>query len=183
MEDYMMTSFPFVRGLATTVLVFVNLALPQDEAKEGLRSVCHSSEASVHGVVVGKSCLLSADQRNIITIVDVKVTEWISGNAGASSIKIEMAGGKVGSLVETVIPQPRYEIGEELIVFLLKSKTQTPNLYRVCLSGKYNVEGRRGEKWIYQDTGEVGATLVSREVNSMLLDEAVSIIKNVRNGR
>jgi hypothetical protein len=99
----------------------------------------------VHGTVVSKSVQRDPAGR-IYTSLDVAVTEVWKGELATNQLTIVRGGGVLGDEMQEVSGEAEYEVGEELVSFLVLN--QRGELLSLGMSqGKFHV-------WREADTGE-----------------------------
>lgn len=99
----------------------------------------------VQGIVTNKVCLRSADNR-IYTRVDLRITDVIKGNGSNNSLSVVHGGGTIGNERQEVEAQVDYELGEEVVTFLVFNPRHQPVTIGLC-QGKFDV-------WQDEQTGE-----------------------------
>ena len=109
-----------------------------------LEEIVARSEVVVHGRCVRTWAAWDSERRFIWTHSEIQVLDRWKGAAGATVVVSEL-GGVVGEMGLAVDGMPRYEPGEEVVLFLYR----VPNGYwrtRGLGQGKYEVEvSARGE--------------------------------------
>jgi len=122
-----------------------------DLSIEEMTEVAH---AVVHGTVTSVESAWDDSHTRIFTNVTISVSSYLSGS-GPSTVSIRQAGGVVGSSELFIAGQPRFTVGEEVVVFLEPDGTGQPNRYVVvCMAaGKYTVsfDTITGERVVGQD--------------------------------
>jgi hypothetical protein len=124
------------------LLVFLLLAAPAGAAVSGAVSVeemARTSDAVVHGSVVGSRSAWTPDGRHLRTRVTLRRLAAWRGQV-PDVLELELPGGKVGDVAQVISGAPAFEPGEEVVVFL---RTAGSGGYRVVgLSlGKFRVVG------------------------------------------
>lgn len=94
-----------------SAVIMVPLSIPDLTAK---------SELIVHGTVLSKACQRDPEGR-IYTKVEVQVTEVWKGTATANPLTIVHGGGTLGQERVVVSGQVEYEVGEEVVAFLVRN--------------------------------------------------------------
>lgn len=128
------------------------------------------SEAVVHGRVTTVRVAWDASHSSIWTYYEVLVEDALKGSAGPQ-IVIQEPGGELDGVRMEIVGAPRYEIGEEIVVFA----TRTPLGLRTCGwgQGRFVVSGAFGQKRIRNDLG--GIQLVSPPGKSRLVRAAAPV--------
>jgi hypothetical protein len=125
-----------------------------------LEEVVDASAAIVHGNVVRTWSAWDEDHRYIWTHYEVQVMDKLKGTAN-STIVISEPGGAVGETELQVVGTPKYEVGEEVVLFA----EETPlGLLRTCGwgQGKFKVTRARETGKLTVQTGAKGIQLVER---------------------
>lgn len=107
------------------------------------------AELILHGMVANKTCQRSPEGR-IYTRVDLLVSEVWKGSLTTNTITIVHSGGTVGNLRTSVSGQVSYEVGEEVVAFLvLNSRGEGVTLG--LAQGKFHVwkDKATGEKFAH----------------------------------
>lgn len=94
-----------------SAVIMVPLSIPNLTAK---------SDLIVHGTVLSKSCQRDPEGR-IYTKVEVQVTDVWKGTATANPLTIVHGGGTLGQERVVVSGQVEYEVGEEVVAFLVRN--------------------------------------------------------------
>lgn len=125
-----------------------------------LEEVVDASAAIVHGHVVRTWSAWDEDHRYIWTHYEVQVMDKLKGTANGT-IVISEPGGAVGETELQVVGTPKYEVGEEVVLFA----EETPiGLLRTCGwgQGKFKVTRTRETGKVTVQTGAKGIHLVER---------------------
>ena len=126
-----------------------------------LDTMARDAVAIVHGRVAHRSthlALTNGRDPEPYTVVTLVADEWLKGPGGGEVVLREMGGeyGRGGRAGVTVSGSPRYEVGEEVIVFVERDRVD-PRFYRTfgMVQGKFQV--RRGDPdVVVRDTEAVG---------------------------
>lgn len=125
-----------------------------------LEEVVDASESIVHGTVVRTWSAWDDDRKYIWTHYEVEIVDDLKG-AVSGALVVSEPGGTVGETVLQVAGAPRYEVGDEVVLFAQR----TPLGYlRTCGwgQGKFRVEraGKGAEATVHG--GTKGVQLVNR---------------------
>jgi hypothetical protein len=96
------------------------------------------AEIVLHGKVVSKSVLRDTDGQ-IMTQIELDVTEAVKGGVKGPRFMIVQSGGVLGDEITTVSGQEHYEIGEEVVAFLVLNK-RSEGVTLGLAQGKFHVE-------------------------------------------
>lgn len=93
----------------------------------------------------------------IVTDVGVRVALPIYGSsAQGERLQFQTLGGRVGDLAQVVSGSPSFSVGEEVVLFLARSKADRPLQVVGFSQGRFSlVEGQDGRLWGVQDLGGV----------------------------
>jgi hypothetical protein len=106
------------RWLAVVLVALAARAGAATFVSMSVEEVTRSSDAVVHGVVVGRESRLTADGR-IVTDVDIAVSSAWKGEPGGT-VRVLVPGGSLGSIALAVDAAATFEDGEEVVVFLAR---------------------------------------------------------------
>ena len=95
------------------------------------------SQLVIHGRVVDVRGQQTSDRRSIETIVTVAVSEALKGRPG-DSVTFRMPGGEVGRYRRVIVGVPRFENGDDVIVFLRGGAPAMPTVFGLS-QGLYRV--------------------------------------------
>ncbi len=85
--------------------------------------LARGSDVIVHGVVLASEPhTVDGNERHIRTRVVIDVTTLLKGARGTKSITLDLPGGNVGDWTMQIPGMPRFAVGEELVVFLERTK-------------------------------------------------------------
>ena len=125
--------------VAMSVGVHATLEVPVEFGE-----MVQGSQLVIHGRVIDVRGQQTGDRRSIETVVTVAVSEAFKGRPG-ESVTFRMPGGEVGRYRRVIVGVPRFENGDDVIVFLRGGAPAMPTvfglsqgLYRVARS----VDGR-----------------------------------------
>lgn len=123
--------------LAAPLLALAGHAAAATFFATSVEEMARTSDAVVRGRVLDAASRFTRDGR-IVTEVEVLVEGAWKGGPEAT-VRLVVPGGRVGSIAQTVDAAPRFEEGEEVVVFLSR---RGPS-YRVNghALGKYRVAG------------------------------------------
>ncbi|HUR44680.1 MAG TPA: hypothetical protein VMZ27_02300 [Candidatus Saccharimonadales bacterium] len=98
-------------SLPLTLFATLMRPMPVEEMRDKAQIV-------LHGTVLSKTVQRESDGQ-IMTRIEINVIETLKGKALPSNYTIVQAGGVLGDEVTTVSGQEDYQIGEEIIAFLV----------------------------------------------------------------
>lgn len=119
-----------------TMLVGLPLTLPAAVTRLSLKQLTAQSTDVVKGTVVDMRGELAAD--GIRTRVTIQVEESYLG-ATAGTIEVSVLGGEVGDLGFYVSEMPRFEVGQQVIVFARRGERE-PSVVVGARQGKCTIE-------------------------------------------
>jgi len=142
---------------AGTALVALGLTLwaPASLATQviglDLTGLTHGSDAILVGKVVRSHSRWTSDQRLIVTEVELEVGESLKG-AAEERVVILQPGGVVGDIGQQVAGLARFEVGDEVLVFLEKQGRRTFQVTGLA-QGKFRVQRSSDQKqtWALPD--------------------------------
>lgn len=113
------------------------------------------SAVVVHGRVAAVRVAWDADHENIWTHYQIALDEALKGSPGRT-VEIQEPGGELDGIRMEIIGTPRYELGEEVVVFA----ALTPAGLRTCGwgQGRFVVAGEPGKRRVRNDLGNVQLT-------------------------
>lgn len=119
-----------------------------------IAEMAETSTAVVHGSVTRIDTAWNDSHTRIFTDVTVSVSTYLVGQ-GADTIHVRQVGGRIGDTELLVTGQPRFDVGEEVVLFLEPDGSgQEDSFVVVCMSaGKFNVsfDHLTGERVVGQD--------------------------------
>jgi hypothetical protein len=107
-------SVALIVSVPATLFASLMRPMPIEELRD-------KAQLIIHGKVLSKTVEREADGQ-IMTRVELAVTETWKGKPVPSKYVIMQAGGVLGDEITSVSGQERYDIGEEVIVFLVLNK-------------------------------------------------------------
>lgn len=123
--------------LAAVLLALAGPAAAATFFETSVEEMARTSDAVVRGRVAGAASRFTRDGR-IVTEVEIAVDGAWKGNASAV-LRLVVPGGSVGGIAQTVDAAPRFEEGEEVVVFVTRRGAAW--LVNGHALGKYRVEG------------------------------------------
>jgi len=125
-------------ALSVACLMLFALAGPASAEVEPmtLADLVSKAEIIVRGIVSKVEPHWNEDKTMIYTTVTLSVQSYLKGETTASQISIEVPGGTVDGLTLWVSDTPKFEEGQEVIVFLRKEYFQIVGWFQ----GKYTIE-------------------------------------------
>lgn len=102
----------------TLFLAFATTALAVSVRPLSIAEMTRKSHLVLHAVVTAKTVQRDADGR-IFTEVELRIQDRWKGQTPGENFSIVQSGGVLGDQIASVSGQPEYEIGEEIIAFLV----------------------------------------------------------------
>jgi hypothetical protein len=127
--------------VAALVACLASTALGAVGPEVSVEALARSADAVVRGSVEGIEASWTADGRHVRTRVTLRrIATW--RGAAPAVVVVEVPGGRVGDVAQSVAGAPEFERGEEVVVFL---RAASPGRYRVVglATGKFRVSGRQ----------------------------------------
>jgi hypothetical protein len=106
-----------------------------------VEALARRADAVVRGAVQGVEASWAPDGRHVRTRVTLRrISTW--RGAAPAVVVVDVPGGQVGDVAQSVAGAPGFEPGEEVVVFL---RATSPGRYRVLglATGKFRVSGRQ----------------------------------------
>ncbi len=123
---------------AAPATVFIDLSLEQ---------LTRSATFVVHGMVSEVEATEDEKTGAISTLVRLRVEEALKGT-GFGEVEVEVEGGRVGDRSMVIAGSPRFEIGEEVLLFLMRAPGGRYHVVEMS-QGKYGVErDAEGKAWV-----------------------------------
>ena len=125
-------------ALSVAFLMLFTFAGPASAVVEPmtLAELISKAETIVRGTVSKIEPHWNEDKTMIYTTVTLTVQSYLKGETTASQVSIEVPGGTVDGLTLWVSDTPKFEEGQEVIVFLRKEYFQVVGWFQ----GKYTIE-------------------------------------------
>ena len=160
----------------TAAILLSSLSLQADTPRPiSIDQLTTKSHLVLHGTVVSKSVQRDPENR-IYTKIDLQVAEVWKGTLTTNHFTIIHGGGILGDERVDVSGQVEYEIGEEVVVFLLVNQ-RGEGVSIGMDQGKFHVstDAKTGEKLVQnpfhgQSTATAGTAPASRSTRLKLLD-------------
>jgi len=124
----------FAAALVTLLPVVVHATL---EVPVEFGEMVQGSQLVIHGRVVDVRAQQTGDRRSIETVVTVAVSEALKGRP-ADSVTFRVPGGEVGRYRRVIVGVPRFEPGDDIIVFLRGGAPAMPTVFGLS-QGLYRV--------------------------------------------
>jgi hypothetical protein len=115
--------------------------------KELHQIVTHSNYIII-GEVVSIECNWNQEQTLIYTDVTISIKQTLKGNCPSNQMVASFLGGEVGSEAMIVRPQPRFQVGENVLVYLVNGPDQR-KVVKYSWKGKLTIEDNK-----IKETGE-----------------------------
>ena len=136
-----MTAPPAI-AFTLTILVHAAPALATVYLPADFAEMVDASIYIVHGSVADVRSEAIADRRSIVTYVTVDVTQQLKGSL-RESLTFVVPGGQVGHYERIVVGAPRFEPGDEVVLFLTARGPTVPYLFGLS-QGVYRVSRATG---------------------------------------
>ena len=81
----------------------------------------------------------NANSRIIFTDVTIAVTDYLKGASDKSEVVIETEGGEIGEIGLMVEDMPKFETGEDVVLFLSQENNQGMRKVANLRNGKYSI--------------------------------------------
>ncbi len=135
------------------------------------------SAVVVHGSVAAVRVAWDAEHENIWTHYQIVLDEALKGSPGRT-VEIREPGGELDGIRMEIVGTPRYELGEEVVVFA----APTPAGLRTCGwgQGRFVVAGEPGQRRVRNDLGNIRLTAripTARQRTAVTRDEALDAFK------
>ncbi|HWO93626.1 MAG TPA: matrixin family metalloprotease, partial [Dehalococcoidia bacterium] len=124
--------FLFVLILSRPTVAAVSTPLSLDELARGSAGVIVGDVQQVTGV--------ETRERDIVTLVKVRVVDVLRGQVTRPLITLKEDGGKVGARIKVVYGSPRFRVGERVVLFLERRPDGTLRTRDLAL-GKFSLVG------------------------------------------
>ncbi len=108
-----------------------------------IKKLSKGADVILTGKVSHKKSNWNKDKTRIYTNTTVEVDEYLKGKNNRKSVEITTPGGEVGDIGEVYTHMPKFEVNEEVLVFL--KKDQNDETYQVF-------SGEEGKLKVHKDT-------------------------------
>ena len=116
-----------------------------------LEQMTERADAIYLGRVTGARADWNAERTRIYTYVTLEVDRYLKGGSGARSETVRLLGGRVGPYLAMVPGTPRFDVGEEVLLFASGRGARIPTVLGLSL-GKFTVvSDAAGEKVVQRD--------------------------------
>jgi hypothetical protein len=126
-----------MRRLAALFLLFASPAAATVYVPVDFREMVTASHAIVHGRIVDVRSEPTRDRMMVVTYVTLDVDEHLKGSLG-ESVTFLVPGGQVGRYSRIVVGAPRFERGDEVVIFLSARGPSIPYVFGLS-QGVYRV--------------------------------------------
>jgi hypothetical protein len=131
--------FPAAQASASTVV-----AMSLDQMTERAESI-------FLGRVTGTRADWNAERTRIYTYVTLEVDRYLKGGSPSKVATVRFLGGRVGAFMAMVPGSPRFEVGEEVLLFCAGGGARIPTVLGLSL-GKFSIAtDARGDKILKRD--------------------------------
>jgi hypothetical protein len=122
--------------VALSALVLAPVAHATTLKRLDLNALVQRAEVVVRGEVKEVTTLL--ERGKVFTTVVVKVDKVLKGQPG-EAVTLRLIGGRHGDLVTLVHGQPQFKQGEQVVLFLERSRPERPFMVVGMAQGKFTV--------------------------------------------
>jgi len=130
---------PATQGAASTVVAMT------------LEQMSERAESIFLGRVTGTRADWNAERTRIYTYVTLEVDRYLKGGSDSKVATVRLLGGRVGPYLAMVPGTPRFDMGEEVLLFCAGSGARVPTVLGMSL-GKFTiVADASGEKIVKRD--------------------------------
>ncbi len=91
------------------------------------KTIAGNADVIVHGRVVALTAQWASGRNGIDTLVTVAVTRYLKGDLGAQ-IVFRVPGGQIGRLRSVRVGAPRFQEGDDVVVFLASGGPEYPHI-------------------------------------------------------
>ncbi|MGE5174979.1 MAG: hypothetical protein ACM3JJ_01280 [Hyphomicrobiales bacterium] len=142
-------------ALAVTALAFAATASATTVLKLSLKDLAKKSDAIVLARVEDQVSRYEAN-KEIFTYYTLRVLEPVKGAKNEQSIVVRQIGGIVDNIASVVPGTPRFQNGEEVVVFLTQKDATGYPWVMGLQQGKYTVfQDEKGQKRVRNELGGV----------------------------
>jgi hypothetical protein len=156
--------FFMLRILALLLLLPVAQASASTVVAMTLDQMAERAQSIFLGRVTGTRADWNAERTRIYTHVTVEVDRYLKGGGGSKVATVRYMGGTVGGYAAVVPGAPRFEVGEEVLLFCAGGGARIPTVLGMSL-GKFTiVADAAGERILKRDIS--GLILASHRSDS-----------------
>ena len=131
--------FPAAQAAASTVVAMT------------LEQMSERAETIFLGRVTGTCADWNAERTRIYTYVTLEVDRYLKGGSDSKVTTVRLLGGRVGPYLAMVPGTPRFDMGEEVLLFCAGGGARIPTVLGMSL-GKFTiVADASGEKIVKRD--------------------------------
>jgi hypothetical protein len=153
-----------VRILALLLLIPLARASASTVVAMTLDQMAERADSIFLGRVTGTRADWNAERTRIYTYVTVEVDRYLKGGGGSKVATVRSLGGRVGGYAAVVPGSPRFEVGEEVLLFCAGGEARIPTVLGMSL-GKFTiVADGAGERILKRDIS--GLILASHRTDS-----------------
>jgi hypothetical protein len=114
------------------------------------------ADVVVQGTVVRQSASWNAERTRIYTVTELRVVEALKGTATAgATISIRQLGGTLDGIVQSIAGNARFDVGEEVVVFLDQDEALPLHYVIGMAQGKFSVRRTGPAVQAAQDTSDL----------------------------
>lgn len=109
------------------LLLLVASPLAQATVVEALnlQQICDRSDTSFRGTCVASHTEWTSDHAYVVTVYEFRVTEWLKRGDGSGTTFVTHVGGEKDGVGTSIVGMPRYQEGEEMVLFLNRPHEKT----------------------------------------------------------
>jgi hypothetical protein len=161
-----------MRKISGIISIFLLILIPISLlsltlAKASLEELTRESELVIRGTVRSvQSDWESGERQAIHTNIEVTVEQYLKGN-GKAEVVVRQLGGQVGDIRQVIAGSPQFQVGEEVILFLVKHDKHY-RIHSIALGSFRIVSGEDQQKLVMNDL---------RNVNLIDPDTGLEIIR------
>jgi hypothetical protein len=140
-----------LRILAFVLLVPATEAAASTVVAMSLEEMSERAESIFLGRVTGTRADWNAERTRIYTYVTFEVSRYLKGGSDSRVATVRLLGGRVGPYLASIPGSPRFDVGEEVLLFLAGGKARVPTVLGLSL-GKFTIAADpSGEKIVKRD--------------------------------
>jgi hypothetical protein len=143
--------------LAFFLLLQAAEASPSTVVAMTLEEMSERAESIFVGRVTGTRADWNAERTRIYTYVTFDVSRYLKGGSGSRTATVRVLGGQVGPYLASIPGSPRFDRGEEVLLFCAGGGARVPTVLGLSL-GKFTLA-----------TDSSGEKIVKRDISSLML--------------
>lgn len=146
-----------LRILALLLLFSATRAAASTVVAMSLEQMSERAETIFVGRVTGTRADWNGERTRIYTYVTLEVDRYLKGGSGSKVATVRLLGGRVGPYLAMVPGTPRFDAGEEVLLFCAGSGGRIPTVVGLSL-GKFTIA-----------TDASGEKVVKRDISGLML--------------